>query len=86
MSYTKLVTLIDVNEFNNPKSSLNMMFNSFVRALAIFELDGENCSIIRGNNRFFDMFDVTRSEIVKHFSNVVQYVHPSDKEEISYFA
>lgn len=79
--YTKLVTLIDVNEFNNPKSSLNMMFNSFVGALAIFELDGENCSIIRGNNRFFDMFDVTRSEIVKHFSNVVQYVHPSDKEK-----
>lgn len=73
-SYKLPKTFVDLQEFWDPKSQVNVLFNSFVGGLGIFELKGNCFDILRVNDRFYEVIDLDRDTLYKAIPRLQDYI------------
>ncbi|HWP52328.1 MAG TPA: EAL domain-containing protein [Clostridia bacterium] len=77
----EFLDLVTLEEIWNPLSSFNVIFNSCMGALAIYECVGENVKFIRGNDCFFQTLGLCREKFSRIAYKIIDYIHPDDKPE-----
>lgn len=70
---------IDLHEFWEPNSQVNILFNNFVGGLGIFELKGDNFDILRVNDRFYEIFEIDRDTLYKMVPRFGDYIDKDDR-------
>ncbi len=70
---------VDLHEFWEPNSQINILFNRFVGGLGIFELKGNNFDILRANDRFYDIFEIDIDSLYKMVPNFRDYIDKDDR-------
>jgi diguanylate cyclase (GGDEF)-like protein len=70
---------VDLHEFWDPNSQVNILFNSFVGGLGIFELRGNNFDILRVNNRFYEIFEIDIDTLYKMVPKFREYINNDDR-------
>lgn len=71
---------VDLNEMWDPSSKFNMVFDNFVGALALYQYKDEKLSILRGNDKFFDMLGISRDILLGVNANVLQGLAEEERE------
>lgn len=71
--------LVKLEEIWNPLSPFNVIFNSCMGALAIFECVGENIKFVRGNDCFFKTMGICRERFSRVAYRIIEFIHPDDK-------
>lgn len=72
-------SFVDIEEFWNPNSQVNVLFNSFVGGLGIFELKGRSFDILRVNDRFYEIMNLDRDTIYNISPRLKEYIVKEDK-------
>lgn len=75
-----LESFIDIEEFWNPNSQINILFNSFVGGVGILELRGNKFFAVRVNDRFFDILNIDRDAFYNISPHLIDYVLEEDRE------
>lgn len=75
----EFLDLVKLEEVWDPLSPFNVIFNSCMGALAIYECVGQNVKFIRGNDCFFDALGLCREDFTKIAYKIMDYIHPDDK-------
>ncbi len=70
---------INLDELWNPNSQINVLFDSFVGGLGVFELKGKNFHILRFNDRFNEIMDLDRDTIYNISPRLLDYIVKADK-------
>ncbi|WMJ83905.1 two-component system response regulator [Oscillospiraceae bacterium LTW-04] len=79
MKTSEFVDLVKLEEIWNPLSQFNVIFNSCIGALAIFECVGENVKFIRGNDCFFEELGLSGERFTGIAYKIIEYLHPEDR-------
>ncbi len=72
-------TFVDLHEFWDPNSQVNILFNSFIGGLGIFELKGNNFDILRVNDRFYEVIDIDIDTLYKMVPRLREYINQDDR-------
>lgn len=76
-SYTALINIEDIWD---PMSQFSGIFNEHVGALAIYEWKGNELNFVRGNDKYFQLAGIKRSERRSSSFEITTVTHPQDKE------
>ena len=72
-------SFINLDELWDPNSQINILFDSFVGGLCVFELKGNNFYILRVNDRFYEIMNIDRDAIYNISSRFKDYIVKADK-------
>ncbi len=72
-------SFINLDELWDPNSQINILFDSFVGGLCVFELKGNNFYILRVNDRFYEMMNLDRDTIYNISPRLKDYIVKADK-------
>ncbi len=76
---SEFLDLVKLEEIWDPLSPFNVIFNSCMGALAIYECVGEKIKFIRGNDGFFEALGICRENFIKVAYKIMDYIYPEDK-------
>ncbi|MEG1781697.1 MAG: EAL domain-containing protein [Oscillospiraceae bacterium] len=71
---------VNLNDFWDPNSQFNLLFDLFVGAIMIVERNGQTLSILRANDRWYDIFGSDRAKIFNAASDICAHIFPDDRE------
>ncbi len=77
---SEFLELVTLEEIWNPLSPFNVIFDSCMGAMAIYEYVGESVKFIRGNACFFEMLGVSHEDFSKIAYKIMEYIHPDDED------
>lgn len=72
--------LVTLEEIWNPTSPFNVIFDSCMGALAIYEHVGESVKFIRGNACFFKILGISHEDFSEVAYKIIEYIHPDDED------
>ena len=75
----RFLDLVKLDEIWNPLSPFNVIFDSCMSALSIYECVGESIRFIRGNDCFFETLGVNCEKFSRIAYKIIEYIHPEDK-------
>ncbi|MEG0803985.1 MAG: EAL domain-containing protein, partial [Pygmaiobacter sp.] len=70
---------IDINEIWNPFSQFNLLFNSYVGALGIFEYSAERMFLLRANENCYRLFSNDRESLSRATTNIMELMYEEDR-------
>ncbi len=71
---------LNLKEIWDPSSTFNLLFNGYVGALAIYEFKNDKLSLIRGNDRFYQVWGDNCDKVFYYSSNLLNLIHDDDKD------
>ena len=71
--------MIDLNDMWSPGSRFNQLFNDFVGALIIVELEERHLHLVRANEEFYLLLDTARKKVDLVSDNIMEAVYPEDR-------
>lgn len=76
------VNLVKTEDIWNPLSQFSVIFNSYIGALCVVEVNGDFASLIRANERFFEVLGCSRDKLYSSEFNMLDSVCSDDRERV----
>lgn len=67
----------DIKELMNPSRSFNLLFNSMIGGVALYEMTGEDIELLRANDGFFHLMKEAKDEVKR--SSPISYIMKEDQ-------
>lgn len=75
-------TDIQLKDFWDQNSGKNVLFNTLIGAVAIYELCQDNLEMLRANDDYFKMVEWSREDFFAKSHKMLDYIHHEDRKRI----
>ncbi|MDO5562099.1 MAG: EAL domain-containing protein, partial [Synergistaceae bacterium] len=75
----KFVEDVDLNSIWKTDGRTDIIFNSIIGAIGIFELHDDMIEVVRVNDRYYKLFDTTPQELSIDGKNILNTIHEEDR-------
>lgn len=73
---------LEINDFWMPNVQVNLLFNSILSAVGLYEMNGDRLEIIRANDQFFKVTGEKREDFFRISSDIVSVVVDEDQDVV----